>query len=205
MVEDPRTRGGAPLDRRVRRTRRRLKASLLELLAEKSYRAITVQELVDRADVGRSTFYAHYDSKEELLFDGFGAWLLEEGRSGRDGFVLPFLRHVDEAPHLFRSLIPGGTARVRRRISEVLLEAVSAELGCDPAPPARGPSFPPLGGRPAAPREADPERALQGRAHAIVGALLGLVSWWLDEAPELSPEAVHRIFRRSLAGGPAAS
>ena len=63
------------LDRRVRRTRRRLKEALLGLIQERPYEAVTVQNIIDRADVGRSTFYSHFRSKEELLFDGFGQTL----------------------------------------------------------------------------------------------------------------------------------
>ena len=58
-------------DRRVRRTRQRLKEALLELIAGQPYESITVEDITRRADVGRSTFYSHYTSKDELLFTGF--------------------------------------------------------------------------------------------------------------------------------------
>lgn len=54
-------------DRRVRRTRARLEQAMLELLGEKEPRAITVQELTQRADVNRGTFYAHYRDVFDLL------------------------------------------------------------------------------------------------------------------------------------------
>jgi len=54
-------------DRRVRRTRRILGEALVELVLEKGYDSITVQDILDRADVGRSTFYAHYKNKQGLL------------------------------------------------------------------------------------------------------------------------------------------
>lgn len=75
------------LDRRVRRTRRRLKEALLTLIDERGYEGITVQDIADRADVGRSTFYSHFASKEDLLFRGFDEWLLslaEATPAGRD-------------------------------------------------------------------------------------------------------------------------
>jgi AcrR family transcriptional regulator len=53
-------------DRRVRRTRRLLHRALRELMAEKRYDSITVQDILDQADVGRTTFYAHYQDKEDL-------------------------------------------------------------------------------------------------------------------------------------------
>ena len=58
-------------DRRVRRTRRALHDALLTLMTEKSYDAVTVQDIIDRADVGRSTFYSHFTDKRYLLDFGF--------------------------------------------------------------------------------------------------------------------------------------
>src|SRR6186713_2598586 len=54
-------------DRRVSRTRRALKEALTDLILEKGYEAVTVQHVIDRADVGRSTFYAHFLDKDDLL------------------------------------------------------------------------------------------------------------------------------------------
>lgn len=58
-------------DRRVRRTRRALHDALLTLMTEKSFDAVTVQDIIDRADVGRSTFYSHFTDKRDLLDSGF--------------------------------------------------------------------------------------------------------------------------------------
>ena len=55
------------LDRRVQKTRKLLQDALIELVAEKGYEKVTIQELLDKANVGRSTFYAHFQDKEELL------------------------------------------------------------------------------------------------------------------------------------------
>src|SRR5215212_11646165 len=54
-------------DRRVQRTRALLHDALVSLVHEKSYDDIVVKEILARADVGRSTFYAHYRDKDELL------------------------------------------------------------------------------------------------------------------------------------------
>lgn len=56
-------------DRRVQRTRRLLRGALVELVKEKGYDAVTIQDITERANLGRTTFYLHYQSKEELLFD----------------------------------------------------------------------------------------------------------------------------------------
>jgi AcrR family transcriptional regulator len=57
--------------RRTRRTRRTLHEALIRLIMRKGYDALTVQEIIDEADIGRATFYAHYRSKEDLLRGGF--------------------------------------------------------------------------------------------------------------------------------------
>src|SRR5438270_14006265 len=57
----------AKTDRRVRRTRDALGDALVALMHEKSFDQITVQQVLDRAGVGRATFYAHYSDKEDLF------------------------------------------------------------------------------------------------------------------------------------------
>ena len=54
-------------DRRITKTRKAIYTAFLQLLNQKDYESITVQEIIDLADVGRSTFYSHYESKELLL------------------------------------------------------------------------------------------------------------------------------------------
>jgi AcrR family transcriptional regulator len=58
-------------DRRVQRTQQLLRTAMLSLIQEKGFETVSVQEIVDRANVGRATFYAHFDSKADLLASGF--------------------------------------------------------------------------------------------------------------------------------------
>ena len=58
---------GSKMDRRILRTRDTLGNALVELIREKPFEEITVQEILDRAGVGRSTFYTHYRDKNDLF------------------------------------------------------------------------------------------------------------------------------------------
>src|SRR6476661_3513557 len=101
-------------DRRSRRTRRTLAEALVALMLEKRYDTITVQEIIDRANVGRSTFYAHYMDKEDLLQSEMArvvAFLdahIDEG-SGGNRIVpsLELLRHLQESYDLYVALVRG--------------------------------------------------------------------------------------------------
>ena len=192
-------------DRRVRRTKRRLKEALLELIEERDYGPITIQDITDRADVGRSTFYSHFDSKEDLLFSGFDEWLfsltrwppgsadegsLDRDRATRFRFSLPLLRHIRSQKRFLQAMIIGGSdARIGARITDLLAAMVRLELERISPLEAECGSGPGWGGPGA-------ETLREARAHGIVGAFLGLVSWWLSHDEELSVEAVDDAFQQ---------
>src|ERR1700722_29364 len=71
IVRKPGGSGAAAPDRRVRRTRKLLHDAFLSLVIEKGYEKTTIQDILDLADVGRSTFYMHYQDKEALLTASF--------------------------------------------------------------------------------------------------------------------------------------
>jgi len=72
-------------DRRIRRTRKLLNEALVDLITEKAYGEITVQDITEKADIGHRTFYRHYASKDELLVE-----VMKDTLSGfQDLLVLP--------------------------------------------------------------------------------------------------------------------
>ncbi len=103
-------------DRRSRRSQQLLHAALIELMLERRYDDITVQEIIDRANVGRSTFYAHYLDKDDLLVSGFTGVLdalrrhMEQAMAS-DPHASPslvFFHHVQSHQQLYKALVRGG-------------------------------------------------------------------------------------------------
>ena len=62
--------GKHPKDRRIQKTKALLHEALFSLIVEKNYESIVVNDILDRANVGRSTFYMHFGDKDELLVSG---------------------------------------------------------------------------------------------------------------------------------------
>lgn len=167
---------GAPRDdRRSRRTRRLLGDAFVALLQEQRYDTITVQEIIDRANVGRSTFYAHYLDKEDLLQSEI-AGVVERLGTHMDGAPggarlipsLALLRHLQERQDLYRALARG-------RAIEPALRAMREQLSRHAE--ARLAALLPAGRTPAPP--------LPVVAQHVAGALLALFGWWLErDMPE---------------------
>ena len=178
-----------PSDRRVRRTTHGLKLALLELIDERGYDRITVRDITDRADVGRSTFYAHFTSKDDLLFAGFDRWLrsLTEAADSskaddvRFRFSLPLLRHIREQRRFFQATIARGhNAAIRRRTTDLFAELAQIEL--DRLAPTTD------------------RKRREGQAQGVAGAFLGLAAWWLNGESGLAAEVVDEMFQ-TIAGG----
>lgn len=171
------------VDRRVQRTRRALRDALLSLLPERGWDDIGVQEICERADVGRSTFYLHFQNKEQLLAGGFSdlrAMLREQGAAADEGQLKPlfFLRglidHVHEQRKLFRSLIGRRSGHVvHMRFREMLLQLVEADLS---------------------PASAGWQR--DAAARYVAGALFELLAWWVEARGARSPDEIERYFRQ---------
>ena len=96
-------------DRRIQKTRDLLHRSLAALIHEKPYDSISVKEILDRANVGRSTFYTHFSDKDELLVSSIHDLLRSiqtakppssAKRSERIiSFSLPIFEHIDHHRH----------------------------------------------------------------------------------------------------------
>lgn len=188
----------APLDARARRSRERLGDALVALIQEKPFDAITVQDVLDRAGVSRSTFYAHFRDKEDLFVsdaDEFFAYMslaLERAgeRSPRLVPVRELLEHVADERAFVEALAEAGQL-------ERLLELGRAHFahGIERR----------LAAHPEARRLPADTRALC--AQALAGAFLALFTTWLRARERASParmdELFHRLAWAGLEGTPA--
>ena len=109
----------AKIDRRIRRTRDTLGDALVALMQEKNFDEITVQEVLDRAGVGRSTFYAHYRDKEDLFLSDVedfmelvSTLLTRHGASlERVAPVAELFAHVSEVREFYSAMVASGKAK----------------------------------------------------------------------------------------------
>ena len=180
------------VDRRVRRTRDVLGEALIGLMHEKPFEAITVQQVIDRANVGRSTFYTHYRGKDDLFlsdvedfFEGMATLLSRRGdTSNRVAPVRELFAHVAEARELYATLIAAG------KINDVM------ELGQGHFARAieqRLAQLSPIPEKGSMPRAAT--------AHALAGALLSLMSWWTGHEMVGSPAQMDDLYHKMVWSG----
>ncbi len=173
-------------DRRVRRTRSLLQHALQELILEKGYEAITVQDLLDRADVGRSTFYAHFRDKDDLLLSGFEILHADLDRALAaagtkraptvSDLAQALFSHTGRNRRAFRAILGSRSGEIVVRSARKYLEGrIRDELGPMPG-------------------SATNLAILEAVVGFKANALLSLLSWWLDSASTLSAEDLHKLF-----------
>jgi AcrR family transcriptional regulator len=165
----------------VQRTQRLLHHAALELLHERGWDAITVQDVCERADVGRSTFYVHFADKEELLISGF-AELRKQLRAAAVAepakplaFTRALLAHTHEYEPVYRALLGRRTAQVAHRawiavVTELLDEDLAKIV---PAGPLRS-----------------------ATVRYLAGATWELLSWWSEQSKRAPAINLDETYRR---------
>jgi AcrR family transcriptional regulator len=188
---DPVRKVGEP-DPRVARSTRALGRALIELIEEREYDEITVQSILDRAGVGRATFYSHYRNKDDVLYSAYErVFAAMEAQLDGDPIsqagprlfpVREFAAHVSEVGPLMQGLRASGRhtelwqagVGYAARLIERRLEVGDRLDG--------------------------PQRQLVGRM--LAGALMESVQWWLDHPAAATPAqldvAFHRLARTFL-------
>lgn len=178
-----------PTDRRIDRTRKLLTDSLIELILEKGYETVTVQDIIDRANVGRSTFYAHFENKEQLLFSG-RSWLTEdffdESGTAADQLTLgvnltALFDHVVVNHRLAKAMLG-------RSSGELVINHIQESLTMQMRKTLKG----------------EPHRfdEIRGNlvAHALAGMLIGLLRSWLEGDMPVSVGDVTKLAENLIRG-----
>ena len=183
------------IDRRVARTRAMLHQTLMSLILKQGYEAITIRDICDAANVGRSTFYSHYTSKDDLMRSGIENLrhvLLDRQRDALAtasdtrhrsfGFSLALFEHARDHMDLHRGLVGGGTVAlgiIRQILADVVRDELAAAAGKNSV-------------------EAIPQEFV---VQYVVGAYMAVLAWWLDRGAKPSPAEVDAMFRRLATDG----
>lgn len=183
-------------DQRVKRTCNRLGTALLELILEKPVNEVTVQDVLDRAGVGRSTFYQHFRDKDDLLvsqlemFLEFMSTVLSErqDKSLRVAPVEEIFAHIGNQNKLYRVLSDSGHLKDFFELAEGYF-ARGIERRLVESGRLKNLS----------------QRELAARASALSGSMLSLLRWWLDRGEKESPREMDEMFHRMVWAGVSSS
>ena len=172
-------------DRRVVRTRMRLREALLALMAEQTYEQITVQQIIDRADVARATFYSHYRDKDDLLLRGVahltqsaaGEALTRAGEAGAFSTTHMFY-HSRANERLHQVMFKRNSENyIQEQVTALLRDGVAARLSQ-------------MAG------ERQSPVPLPILTHFVTGGLLALLRWWHANGFPYTPEEMDAFFQQ---------
>lgn len=173
-------------DRRIRRTKYLLKKAVIELVLEQGFENIRVQDIIERADVGRTSFYAHFKSKEDLLLknlddleDLFYSEDEKEYNTAKD-FSLMMFRHLKDNWRLAKALMGNKRMPIVRNYVQKIITKYYKKRYREEFPPAAT------------------DLEVEAAAILSAGALMSLTLWWLSMKKPLAPEEMHEMFRKSL-------
>jgi AcrR family transcriptional regulator len=171
-------------DRRTQRTRGKLNSAMVGLIKEKRFDEITVQNLIDRADVARGTFYSHFTGTVDLFdqqWQEFNLMLAEKidwNKAGKDSFVPVtfFFQHLQESQAFYQGLRRSGKVDAIFKsgveyLSRNLEDSLNAKLKNR--------------------RVAIPIPVL---ANYLASEFFALLKWWLDAGMPYPPEDMDKIF-----------
>jgi len=173
-------------DRRTQRTHHKVSGALVDLIKEKRFDDITVQNLIDRAGVGRSTFYSHFRDKEDAFehqWEQFNRYLAEQikwDQAGSDSFfpVKFFFQHLQDSQSFYQGLVRSGKVEA---IFKSGIEHLSRHIEA-----ALNRKFKPQ-------QVAIPVAVL---SHYLATEFFGLLKWWLDAGMPYTADAMDEMFHR---------
>lgn len=180
-------------DRRKQRTRTALKKAAAELLSKKGYEDLTIQDITDQLDVARATFYIYFHDKDDIL------WSLLQDRFAQLSEALqtklsgqPFNRHQQKLRLIFeyaaeeRELLAvmvsdRGHITLTRRFTRYIAAIIKSDIE-NGFTPHRG------------------DVPIDFTAHYLAGALLQVLTWWLESDTPFSPDQIAEMFYKQEYG-----
>ncbi len=179
-------------DERARRTRDRLGGAFVALIHEKPIEDVTVQDVLDRASVGRSTFYLHFRDKNDLLLSQLEIFLemtsttlsVRKEASDRIVAVAEMFSHIENQSELYRILAGAGRLNDFFDLAQTYFaRGIEHRLRASKRLPKMS------------------QGELAARASAMAGSLLSLLRWWLDRGAKESPAEMDDLFHRMVWNG----
>lgn len=175
-------------DRRVAKTREALQKALIDLILEREYAALTVQDILDRANVGRTTFYSHFYDKDDLLHSEFEKLqqdfeeaFAEDIKVSEDvlSFSLVMFIHAKDYHAVYKAVVgKQGSQIMQQKIETYLKETVHNALKDQWKQQNQG------------------HIPLEILENHLVHSFLQLMVWWLNHDLPHSPEYMDTIYRR---------
>ncbi|MBP7592200.1 MAG: TetR/AcrR family transcriptional regulator [Chloroflexi bacterium] len=185
-------------DRRVQRTRRQLQESLTSLILAKGYDAVTIEDITEQANLGRTTFYLHYKDKEELLmqsleavFDDLVAQIQQRSiddwvAHGQGPWTLAF-EHAAENARFYQIILSGqGGDGIKRRVQNYIAATAKTTIT-----------------RRAEELGASLSLPIEVLSNYIASSLLGLIAWWLESEQTYTVAQMDDFFRQLTMHGTA--
>ncbi len=185
------------IDRRIQRTRELLRKAIFEMIQRYGYENLTVEQITEHANLGRTTFYLHYRDKKELLLDSLDK-MVEElfaeiyspgnlekwEKEGQDPRRLIFVRAAEKAA-LYRRLFTGELGGLvldhfQRHLAEQINKIITAWQ-----------------------EKYQLTAALPNvvTSHYTAGALTGLLVWWLENNQPYTPDEIYQMYHHMLVYG----
>ena len=167
------------IDRRISKIKKAIYQAFLQLLNDKDYEATTVQDIIDLADVGRSIFYCHYESKE-LLLDELCRYLFhhlferEQSISTEDYLAHLFLHFQKNRDHI-TSLLFSKNDYFLRQLHKELEHHVYSVLADDL-------------------KEAHPSLPTSYLQHLVVSNFIETLIWWLKKGQDFTEQEVVQFY-----------
>jgi AcrR family transcriptional regulator len=176
-------------DRRIQKTQSHLREALSSLIREKAYDSISVKEILNRANVGRSTFYMHFRDKDELLVSGIRGMLgavqsKASPISGKRhekiiGFSLPIFEHIYQHRRGGEGKMGSrGRAIIHEHLQKVLVELIGDEVGKE------------FQGR----RKAAGQIPSQLLVEYVASTFILVLNWWVESRSPLTAKQINDIF-----------